>query len=292
MKITKSVAGLLSAAYDSLVCRPASVARQARNSPSKRGSGKGFAVVIPHYNRGRSIHRPLFNLLDYPAVEEIIVLDDGSSFEEFDLLCRNVRSLDPARRIRIERREENRGALATKIEAVAAAKSEWVLILDSDNTAFKNYLRELQNLPQRDPNTIYCSPFAFPFFSFRPLAGRKLDFDDCCALTRTGELRKVFIINDGNYLVHRGTFLDRASLLKGLRSDVADVMVTNYKWLSEGGIIEILERGTYHHRVDASSFWMRTADESRSRVMFLFQQFEDGRRFGQWEEVPEELAFA
>lgn len=287
MKIPKSLAGLISAAYDTLVCRPARVARQACKPPPKGGSDTGFAVVIPHYNRGRLIHRPLFNLLDHPAVEEIVVFDDGSSSEEFDLLCQNIDSLGPARTIRIERREKNRGALVTKIEAVAAAKSEWVLILDSDNTAFKSYLRELQNLPERDPNSIYCSPFAFPFFSFRPLAGKKLNFDDCCALTRTGELRRIFIINDGNYLVHRETFVGRSSALTDHNFHAADVMVVNYKWMSDGGMIQILEQGAYHHRIERGGFWMKTCEDSRARAMFLFQQFEDGRRYCQWKQIPE-----
>lgn len=276
MKLSKPVAEFLSSAYDSVVCRSAGAARQGRGTRKPRRSGSGFGVAIPHYNRGASIYRTLFNLLDHPAVEEVVVSDDGSTSEEFEMLCRNVCGLDAAGNVRVERREKNCGALATKIDAVAAAKSEWVLVLDSDNTAFRNYLDAMQSTVDRDPDTIYCSPFAFPYFSFRPFAGRKFSFEDCCALTRSGELRRVFIINDGNYLVHRDTYLRRISPLVGMGSDVADVMVANYKWLSDGGYLQVLDRGAYHHRIDASSFWMRTADESRDRVMTIFNLFEQG----------------
>ncbi len=276
MKFSKPVAEFLSSAYDSVVCRPASAARQGRSKRKPRHSASGFGVVIPHYNRGASIHLPLFNLLDHPAVEEVVVFDDGSTSGQFEILCRNVRELDASGSVRVERRGTNRGAMATKIDAVAASQSEWVLVLDSDNTVFRNYLDELHDLPDRDPDAIYCSPFAFPYFSFRPFAGRKFSFEDCCALTRSGELRRVFIINDGNYLVHRDTYLRRISPLVGMGSDVADVMVANYKWLSDGGHLQVLDRGAYHHRIDASSFWMRTADESRDRVMTIFNLFEQG----------------
>jgi len=46
--------------------------------------------------------------------------------------------------------------------------------------------------------------------------------------------------------------------------------------LSDGGRLRVLERGAYHHRIDASSFWMRTADESRERVLQIFSLFEQG----------------
>ncbi len=281
MKLSKPIAEFLSSAYDAVVCRPSGAARQGRRKRKPCRSGSGFGVVIAHYNRGNSIHRPLFNLLDHPAVEEVVVFDDGSTAEEFDMLCRNVRELDAPGKVRVERREKNRGAMATKIDAVAAAKSEWVLVLDSDNTAFRGYLAALQSTVERNADTIYCSPFAFPYFSFRPFAGRKFAFEDCCALTRSGELRRVFIINDGNYLVHRDTYLQRMSPLVGMGSDVADVMVANYKWLSDGGYLQVLERGVYHHRVDESSFWMRTAEESRRRVLHVFDLFEQGVR---WQE--------
>jgi len=276
MKLPKPVAGFLSSLYDSVVCRPARAARQGRAEKVPRLTGSGFGVVIPHYNRGASIHRPLFNLLDHPAVEEVVVFDDGSSPEEFHLLCKNISVLNPDRRVLVERRDENRGALATKIDAVSVAKSEWVLVLDSDNTAFRGYLNVLQSVANRDPDVIYCSPFAFPYFSFRPFAGKAFSFEECCVLTRGGELRRVFIINDGNYLVHRETYLQRIGPLAGLACNAADVMVANYKWLSDGGRLHVLDRGAYHHRNDVSSFWMRTAGESRARVLEIFRLFEQG----------------
>lgn len=241
----------------------------------KTGGAK-FAVAVAHYNRGDLIHRPLCNLLNHDSVVEVVVFDDASDPQQLANLQEKVDYLGANNKTRILRREKNKGAQQTKLDAIRACKTEWVLLLDSDNTALGGYLSELQSLEDRDPDTIYCSPFAFPYFSFRPFAGKKFSFEDCCALTRSGELRRVFIINDGNYLVHRDTYLRRISPLVGMGSDVADVMVANYKWLSDGGHLQVLDRGAYHHRIDASSFWMRTADESRDRVMTIFNLFEQG----------------
>lgn len=281
MNIPKKLAPAASRFSDLCFCSRARVKRQARNARSVKKAGGAVSVAVAHHNRGYLAYRPLCNLLCSPLVREVVFFDDGSSSVEFAALKETVRSLGCEELIRVESRKENRGAQTTKLDAVEACRSEWVLVLDSDNTAFTSYLHALGAIERRDPQTIYCSPFAFPYFSFRPLAGHRLDFDDCARLTAEGLLRRVFVINDGNYLVHRETYLERIGPLRSLHSDVADVMVANYLWLSAGGALQVLERGAYHHRIDTSSFYLRTADASRSRVMTIFELFEKSMR---WDE--------
>jgi hypothetical protein len=79
--------------YDQFVCTAGAVRRQARK-PRKLGTGLLFSVGIPHYNRGRLIYRPLFNLLNHPAVDEVVIVDDGSRVEEYQSLKDFVDSLE------------------------------------------------------------------------------------------------------------------------------------------------------------------------------------------------------
>lgn len=281
MRIHKKLAPSVSRWHDKIFCTPGKVARQANRGLKVPTEDRPISVAIAHYNRGRQAYQPLCHLLDSSFVDEVVFFDDGSSAEELSYLRNFVEEIGLPKKIRIQVRTENLGAQATKLDAVAACRNDWVLILDSDNTAFPSYLRSLSRITDRDRDTIYCSPFAFPYFSFQPLAGRGLDFDSCARFTKESLLRKVFIINDGNYLVHRATYLERIGRLRSLRSDVADVMMTNYLWLSEGGILQVLDKGAYHHRIDGSSFWMRTADESRQRVMELFSRLSAGLK---WDE--------
>ncbi len=272
----------LSAAFiDSKICTATSVRRQAESYRAGRKTGLRFSVGIPHYNRGATIWRPLFNLLRHPAVTEVVILDDGSSPAEFEALSRNVREMDSRGRVKIHRREHNLGALRTKLECAEMATSEWILILDSDNTAFANYLDALAKLNSPDANAFYCAGWAFPHFPFHPLQGMRLDFQKACALTGSGDLRRYYIINDGNYLVHRDSYIRSVKALGVVASDVADVMLVNYHWLAQGGYLQILPGTSYFHRVDASSFWCRTEEESRRRVSEIFARFEAGNR---WDE--------
>jgi hypothetical protein len=147
-------------------------------------------------------------------------------------------------------------------------------VLDSDNTAFRHYLDRLHGLRDKRPDTIYSACWAFPFFPFHELGGKQIDFEGTAAAVRSGLLRRAFVLNDGNYLVPRDRYVATARALGTLRADVADVVLFNYLWLTGGGRLELLPATAYFHRVDPSSFWMRTQDASRERVLEIFERLE------------------
>lgn len=270
--------------YDRFVCTADGVMKGPKRPSS---DPRKISVVISHYNRGASIHQALHNVLHDDRVSEIIVVDDGSKAEQYELLRENIKKLDRAGKVTLHRREENRGAMWTKMECVKYASNPWVVLLDADNSLFRDYLDEVFALPRWERDTIYCPSQAFPHFDFRELAGRSIDFEAACDLSRTGVLRRVYIINDGNYFLNRESYLETLARLSDIRNDVADVMVVNYLWLSEGKKLEIMPHATYCHRLSESSFWSRTASSSRDRVLALFARFDQGLRWD--EEVARDL---
>ncbi len=262
--------------YDRFVCTAGGLSGPPTHKPVP---GRSITVAIPHYNRGALIHQALHNALRDERVNEIVIVDDGSTPEQFALLKQNVEKFNTARKIHLHRREENRGAMWTKMECVERSSNPWVILLDADNSLFQIYIDEVFTLPDWKADTIYCPSRAFPHFDFRELAGRTIDFDAACDLSRTGVLRRVYIINDGNYFLNRASYLETLKTLRDLRNDVADVMVVNYLWLSEGKKLQIMPKATYCHRLSASSFWSRTANSSRDRVLALFERFDKGLRW-------------
>jgi glycosyltransferase involved in cell wall biosynthesis len=265
--------------YDRWVCTPLAVRRQAANRV-KAGRGLRFSVGIPHYNRGRLIYRPLFNLLNHPAVEEVVIVDDGSREEEYQALVEFVEALGCGERVKVFRRDKNRGALLTKLECVERSEAEWVLVLDSDNTAFCSYLDSLGQIQAPDPSAFYCASWAWPWFPFAALGKESIDFSRAVSLCRDGRLRRYYIINDGNYLVNREAYCNTVMQIGKIPSDVVDVMVVNYLWLSSGGRLKMVPAESYYHRVDSSSFYKRTEDASKERLQDLFWRFESGEAWG------------
>jgi glycosyltransferase involved in cell wall biosynthesis len=85
------------------------------------------SVVIPTFNRAATLRRALGSVLrqSRPA-DEIIVIDDGSTDGTFELLARDF----PKVRVRVQ---QNRGVSSARNLGIAAATSDWIAFLDSDD---------------------------------------------------------------------------------------------------------------------------------------------------------------
>jgi glycosyltransferase involved in cell wall biosynthesis len=105
-----------------------------------------ISVAIPHYNGSRMAHVSLFNILNDPRISEIVFLDDGSEQEEFNKLKTKLKPF--FQKVKFFRRDVNWGPFANKIQAVELCTSDWVILLDYDNTLLPEYLETIFNLPE------------------------------------------------------------------------------------------------------------------------------------------------
>lgn len=91
--------------------------------------GELISVVIPAYNRARSIGRAISGVLaqTYPDIE-IIVVDDASA----DDTAARIEALGHPK-VRLVRHASNRGAGAARNTGVAEARGDWIAFQDSDD---------------------------------------------------------------------------------------------------------------------------------------------------------------
>lgn len=99
--------------------------------PSHDASGETYDVVIPCFNRERTVEQSVDSVLSQdPAPTRIILVDDGSS----DRTAQILRSLEgrhtSVRAILLPR---NVGASAARNAGLALVRAEWVAFLDSDD---------------------------------------------------------------------------------------------------------------------------------------------------------------
>ncbi len=88
-----------------------------------------FSIILPTYNRGFVIHRPIESALRLKNPNwELVIFDDGSTD---DTAGRVARYRDA--RIRYLRNEENNGVNYARNRAIEAARGDWVTFLDSDD---------------------------------------------------------------------------------------------------------------------------------------------------------------
>ena len=107
---------------------------------------KSLTAVIPTYNRGPVLRRALESVFSQTVpADEVIVVDDGSTDETPRLIQENF---PDARYIR----QNNQGVSTARNRGIAAARSEWVAFLDSDDewraTKLERQLDSLEELPR------------------------------------------------------------------------------------------------------------------------------------------------
>ena len=157
----------------------------------------------PTRARGERLMRALSSARAHPDLDEILVVDDGS--DDFAWLTeRMIGCAD----VKLYHNETNLGVFLNKIESVAQATSDWVILCDSDNHKDLVHIGKVLSLPL-DPNTWYCPSFAKPAFNYRCYIG-EYDLQSISRFDEGGFVQRNVAkccLNTGNQVVHRATFL-------------------------------------------------------------------------------------
>lgn len=109
-----------------------------------------LTIAIPVYERVTYFEETLSSALDVQGCSEILVVDDGSTHDEFERICRSKN--DP--RIRFERNSTNVGLFGNWNRCAELARSEFVAILCSDDIiaadVYKRFLEAYRQAPDLD----------------------------------------------------------------------------------------------------------------------------------------------
>lgn len=132
------------------------------------------SAVIPVHNRAHCVGRAVESILaQTEAVEEIIVVDDGSS----DDLQSALKPFPHA--VRLIRHPTNQGAAAARNTGMAAARGEYLAFLDSDDVWKPGKLRQQMAFMARMSLDVSCTNFELvgprrtaPEVPFRPYGDR------------------------------------------------------------------------------------------------------------------------
>ena len=91
-----------------------------------------FSVILSCYNHARFVVEAVESALNSPLVDEVLVVDDGSSDRSRDLLQATFRSTGKVRFL-TESTAVNLGAPARWNQLARAARNEWIAPLNSDD---------------------------------------------------------------------------------------------------------------------------------------------------------------
>jgi glycosyltransferase involved in cell wall biosynthesis len=116
-----------------------------------------FSVLIPLYNKERSIKNTIQSVLDQNFNDfEIIVVNDGSTDNSPEIVKQFV---DP--RIRLIH-QENQGVSAARNRGIKEAKYEWIAFLDGDDLWREDHLETVKNMISSYPKeSVFITDFAY-----------------------------------------------------------------------------------------------------------------------------------
>jgi len=107
-----------------------------------------ISVVIPSYNRCHTLARALCSVYaQTAAVDEVILVDDGSSDDSAAMVAREFP------RVRLIR-QANRGVSAARNRGIRAARHEWIALLDSDDCWLPHKIETLRAAADADPGYV------------------------------------------------------------------------------------------------------------------------------------------
>jgi len=109
-----------------------------------------ISVVIPTYNRRKTIGRSIDSVLNqtlFPS--EIIVVDDGST----DGTCDYIQSNFPSIKLL---HQPNKGVSSARNMGIRSSNSDWVALLDSDDEWFPQKLEKQVMTLSQSPDIKFC----------------------------------------------------------------------------------------------------------------------------------------
>lgn len=208
-----------------------------------------ISLCITTYNRSDLTVESFSRVYDHPRIDEVVIVDDCSEIEHFnklqELLLDKKFSLG---KILLYRNEENLNMSRNKAKAISYAKNSTVIILDSDNILYPEYV---DNIPMEvSSSVIYCPDFAEPDYDFR----RYSEIDKHNAKGFLGDKEFRILLNTCNYVVNRDEYLRVYRYDPEIKE--SDTIHFNALWLEAGNSFMVVPGIRYYHRRHAGSGWL------------------------------------
>ncbi len=111
-----------------------------------------FSIIMPAYNRQREIRRAIQSCLDQDDGDFEIVVADDASTDDTVAVVKEYAQADP--RVRLVCQATNHGVCPTRNTAAAAARGEWMVLLDTDQSLRPGALATMRRLTASAPSDV------------------------------------------------------------------------------------------------------------------------------------------
>lgn len=116
----------------------------------------GFSMVMTCYNQHNFIQEAVRSALSmkYDGPMELIIVDDASTDDSVELIEKTIAESSSHLEVKIVRLAENKGVAGATDAGYAAAKYEWVILLDGDDVQCPDRLQKTAELIRDYPDVV------------------------------------------------------------------------------------------------------------------------------------------
>lgn len=209
-----------------------------------------LTLAITNWNRYELLLESFAQVINDDRISEVLILDDCSDLVYWNKI-KDLPLYNP--KVRVIRQAQNRGMAVNKRDAVAYAKTDWVILFDSDNIIGPDYLDAIPPDPLHI--AIYLPDFAKPNFDFKKYDGLWFDKEDAAKLIKEDDFN--MMLNCCNYVVNRDEYLKVFQEDKTVKA--SDTITFAYHWLKAGNMFKVVPGMEYYHRVHKDSGYLKDA---------------------------------
>ena len=229
-----------------------------------------LSLCITTYKRFQLTVDSVSGVIDDQRIGDVVIVDDCSSDGSYEKLVEHFKD---SPKVAIYRNAVNLDCYLNKRAAISFAKSEYIIIFDSDNKfSADNYLAPIF-AEKWATDTILAPSFAKPNFDYRVFSGLTITKENVAS--HMGHHMFSIMLNTSNYFVNRDEYLkcfdDKTNPI------TAEAIYTNYIWLKAGNKIKVLPGMEYEHLVHGGSHWQNNVHRTGNFLSKVEQNLKDLR---------------
>jgi hypothetical protein len=243
-----------------------------------------FSLCIPTLDRFDDfLSKYLIEYLENEYVDEIIITDEnGNDIEKI------IRIFPGNKKLILIKNETRLGPFLNKLKACSFAKNEWIVLMDSDNFAQKEYFKKAKQYIDENigdsKNIILAPSKARPNFDFTNLSGFIYE-KGTFSRNNQAEIKSKephnsnsgTLMNTGNYVLNK--FLidnlnldnERDNISKSSACDVVYFNTLLFEQLELN--LHVVSGMEYNHVVHNGSIYIQTCNKYRDFIHYVYQRY-------------------
>jgi glycosyltransferase involved in cell wall biosynthesis len=233
---------------------------------------EGFTVAIPTMRRWSTfLEKSLPQYLEFDLVSHLVICDETG--EDAAAIAASPYANNP--KLHVYTNSKRLGAYLNKRQCLEKAPTDWVAVLDSDNIFSEDYFEKAYETLKKEslnPTLVLASADHIRLFVKTGAQENRTAHFSGLRVTRSNWNTVLqmpnwnFILNDGNYIVHK-KFVSSLSPKYTLEQVYASDAILAAKQFVESGATYYFVPGlSYIHTVHEDSEWLKTDRES-TRVL-------------------------